>query len=120
MTISRARGAKAKADVLFSKIIRSRGCCEKCGETNYAQLQTAHVISRRYAHVRVDADNAFCLCAKDHAYFTDHPVEFGRFVEQTLGRDAYDRLVEKARLRTKVDWPAEVERLKAALALVES
>lgn len=112
MTVSRAKGAKAKADKYFSLIVRSRGRCEACGDTRYEQLQTAHIISRRYAHTRTNLDNAFCLCAKDHRYFTEYPFAFADFIVGALGRDAYDELHAKSLLRTKVDWSAEAARLQ--------
>lgn len=111
MTVSRARGDKAKCDVLFSKIVRARGACIACGESRYEQLQTAHIISRRYAHTRCDLDNAFCACASCHARWTANPVEFGRFVDTEIGSKYYDYLAVKAAKRTKVDWSLQRERL---------
>lgn len=108
--MSKARGDKAKCDVLFSQRIRSVGRCEKCGSV--LNLQCAHVISRRYAHVRTDERNAVCLCAKDHAYFTDHPVEFAAWIVPYLGADVYAELHAKSHLRTKFDWTAELARLR--------
>ena len=121
MTVSRARGAKAKADALFSKIVRARGACEKCGESNYSQLQTAHIISRGYNNTRVELDNAFCLCASDHRYFTSHPVAFAAFVIEKMGQAAYEdlhaRSLPSAR---KVDWEYEAARLKDIWAGIEA
>lgn len=118
MTVSRARGAKAKCDDLFRKIIRSHGVCENCGETRYAQLQTAHIISRRYSHTRCDIDNAFCLCAACHRRFTDYPASFGEFVREKIG-DGYWDLVAKSQRRSKVDWDAQLDTLKSMWALLE-
>lgn len=118
MPLKASKGAKKKADDLFSKIIRSRGHCQKCGGTR--DLQTAHIISRRYAHTRTDLDNAFCLDAKCHMHFTEWPLEFADFVEEKIGLPAYEALVVKSMQRTKVDWPAEVERLVPILAMIEA
>jgi hypothetical protein len=107
------RGAKKRADVLFSRLIRSRGRCEHCGGTE--NLQCAHIISRRFSATRVMSENALCLDAKCHHHFTDHPVEFGRWVISYIGEDAYDVILRKAMLPSKVDWAAEVERLKALI-----
>lgn len=109
MTIKASKGAKRKADVLFSRIVRSRGHCENCQSTH--NLQCAHIISRRYANTRTDLDNAFCLCATCHFRFTDWPLEFADFVEDRIGIATYNELVVKAGLIAKVDWQREVERL---------
>lgn len=118
MTVSRARGAKAKADRLFSLIVRSRGECRACGSTQ--NLQTMHIISRRYSHTRCDLDNAMCGCASCHRFFTDNPVLFGRFVTDEIGSELYDVLAERAARRTKVDWDAEVRRLSEIWKRVEA
>lgn len=118
MPLTAAKGAKKKADDLFSKIIRSRGYCEGCGSTK--NLQTAHIISRRYSATRTNLDNAFCACAACHRYWTDHPVEFAVFVQAALGDSRYQALYMTSQSRVKVDWDAEVERLKPLLAEVES
>lgn len=112
------RGPKGKADKLFSQVIRSRGGCENCGEQEYAKLQCAHVVSRRFNATRVDTDNAFCLCWTCHRRFTDWPLEFAEFVEKKMGRPAYLALRLKAEAGVKVNdayWLAECERLKALL-----
>lgn len=96
------KGAKAKADKYFSLIIRSRGACQCCGDTAY--LQCAHIISRRYSHTRCDPRNAFCLCAKCHHHFTDHPAEFGMFVTEQIGDEIYWEIARLSRLPGKVDW----------------
>lgn len=116
MTITAARGAKGKCDVLFSKIIRSKGYCEGCGSTQ--NLQTAHIVSRRYSATRCDLANAYCACATCHRRWTDWPVEFAEFIDRTIGRVAYDELHVKSLSRVKVDWEAELERLKPLYAAV--
>lgn len=120
MTVSRAKGSKAKCDRLFSLIIRSRGRCEHCGETRYPQLQTAHIISRRYSHTRCDLANAFCLCATCHRRFTDYPASFGEFVRESIGQLAYDDLVLKSQERTKVDWDDVLAELKLVWNKIEA
>ena len=72
-----------KADKLFSKLIRSRGKCEKCGNRHF--LQTAHIISRKYGNTRHDSDNALCLCAKCHRWAHDNPYAFGMWVKEYKG-----------------------------------
>jgi len=118
MTVSRAKGAKAKCDRLFSLIVRARGACENCGESRYAQLQTAHIISRRYSHTRCDLDNAYCLCAACHRAFTDHPVDFGAFVK--FKNTNYGVLIIRSQDQAKKDWDDELVRLTAIWADIEA
>lgn len=117
MKTSRPKGAKAKADRLFSQLIRSRGYCERCRELGYAQrgpLQTAHIISRRFSGTRTDEENAWCLCAGCHLDCTLFAGLHMAFVEMTIGEDAYWRLYHKAHdFQGKFDWTAEAERLAA-------
>lgn len=114
--VKRQKGDKAKADVLFSKIIRSTGRCLRCGSTE--NLQCAHIISRKYSATRTDLRNAYCLCAKDHFYFTNWPREFSRFVTEHTGSELYDELKLKAETVTKVKWDTELERLKEVASRV--
>lgn len=112
MAVSYGKGDKGKATKLHSRIVRSRGACEKCGERNFLLLQTAHIISRRYSATRTDETNAFCLCAACHRYYTDWPKEFSRFITDKIGTEKYEQLKAKAETVTKMAWSDEVERLK--------
>lgn len=109
MTIKRAKGAKAKADKFFSLIVRAHGECENCGSRN--QLQTAHIISRRYSAVRCDLANAFCLCAGCHRHFTDHPLDFTAFCYEQRSHEMLDALRDRAHFGGKVDWAEVADRL---------
>lgn len=109
------KGAKAKADKYFSLIVRSRGACESCGGT--ANLQTAHIISRRYSHTRCDERNAFCMDTKCHMYFTDHPVEFAEFVLHHC--PDYHALWKLSIQTGKVDWTVVAADLKARWDAIE-
>ncbi len=122
MSVVKARGAKGQADRLFSKLVRARGVCVGCGEREYSKLQTCHVVSRRYSMTRVDPANAVCGCWKCHRYWTDNPVEWSQFVENHLGLAEYLRLKQKAvnGVGAKVDWPAEVVRLRALVKQLEA
>lgn len=115
--MGKTKGDKLRADLLFSELIRSRGACEYCGKTY--NLQCAHIVSRRYIATRVDERNAMCLCAGCHMWFTNHPVEWGIFVIQYMGQPAYEALRLKAEAGAKVDWAAEVVRLKQRLTMGE-
>lgn len=105
--------AKNKATKLHSELVRARGFCECCGESDPTKLQCAHIISRRYAHTRTRLDNAFCLCAKCHFHFTEWPLEFHTFVVAKIGIDSYMELKSLAQQSGKVDWLVELERLRA-------
>ena len=105
--MKRYKGAKARADKLFSEIIRSIGFCENCGKEQW--LQCAHINSRRFNATRCDTRNAFCLCAGCHRYYTDFPREFSRFITTTWAADYYDMLFQTSRTATKVDWDERVE-----------
>lgn len=112
MAVKRYRGDKAKADRLFSEIIRSVGYCEAVGFDGRpcsSQLQTAHICSRRHSATRTDVRNAFCLCFAHHRWFTDHPVQFSRFIRQSWAKDYYDLVYGKSTQRVRVDWGERVD-----------
>lgn len=119
MTVSYGKGARGKATVLHSKIVRSRGACENCGKTY--QLECAHIVGRTLSWTRTDEANAYCLCSQCHARFTAWPVEFAEFIDRTIGREAYDALRAKAEsgVRRKFDWDAELARLTERWAQVQ-
>jgi hypothetical protein len=108
--VKSSHGYKKKADVLFSQLVRSVGHCLRCGTTQ--NLQCAHVISRRYSATRCDLRNAYCLCAKDHLYYTAWPREFSKFITEHTGSEVYDELKLKAETVTKVSWEEEYARLQ--------
>lgn len=78
------KAQRRRADALFSRRIRGRGVCEAQGFRFpcSGHLQCAHIVPRRYLAVRWDEANALCLCAAHHVFFTHHPVEFRRYVEE--------------------------------------
>ena len=104
------KGAKGRATKLHALIIRDLGYCESCGSSG--PLHCAHIISRKYSQTRTSSDNAFCLCASCHARYTDHPVEFGKFVTDMMGEEKYNELKLLSNLTDKVDWEVEANRLK--------
>jgi hypothetical protein len=115
------KGSKGKADRLLSLVVRSRGICAACGETDYSKLQCAHIVPRTFSATRTDETNCFALDWKCHRRFTDNPFEWVSFVERTIGRVEYERLMRKARdgVGTKVDWDAEVARLAEVWKSIE-
>lgn len=112
--VKRAKGKKAKADKLFSEVIRSVGKCEAKsfkGVECSAQLQTMHIISRKYNATRCDTRNAICGCAAHHRYFTDHPVEFAKFVKKSKVGKYYDTMWQRSRnssLGKQIDWDERI------------
>ena len=44
-------------------------------------------------------------------FFTGHPVEFAKFVDERVGRVRYEELWEEARTPTKMDWQQVYESL---------
>lgn len=116
MPVKRYKGDKAKADKLFSEIIRSRGYCEaerwdniKCS----SQLQTMHIITRKRSATRTDLRNAMCGCFAHHRYFTDYPRQFSRFITDTWAAEHYDLMYQRSIVPTKIDWAERVEFLSA-------
>lgn len=114
--------AKGEADRLFSLLVRKRGYCEAhARETGKyecrADLQCAHIISRRYLNVRWDTENALCLCAGHHAYFTHNPLEWEVWLAAKLLPRRLKLLREKAldRSLAKPDYASLIPRLRAQL-----
>lgn len=112
--VKRAKGKKAKADKLFSEVIRSVGYCEAQGFDNIKcskQLQTMHIVSRRYNATRCDTRNAMCGCAAHHRFYTDHPRQFSRFITQTWAQKYYDQMYQRSRdssLGKMIDWDERI------------
>lgn len=104
-----------KLDILFSKIVRSKGYCQICGKTD--SLQCAHVLSRRHMQTRWDFDNALCLCWNCHFNFAHKdPIGFARWYDKEFGADAYDKLKAKANKILPVDYEKILQQLQKVLA----
>ncbi len=109
MTQKKRRNYMKKADTAYGQWVRSRRVCESDRPTHAGHLQCAHIISRSYKTTRTDERNALCLCQGCHLYYTNHPLEWRRLIDdKTPG--LWDQLVEKALGYEKVDWKAEAER----------
>lgn len=77
----RSPNVTTKADVLFSRLVRERdGHCLRCG--SFAQLQAAHIWSRRYRATRWRFENCITLCSGCHMYFTLRPAEWAEWCEE--------------------------------------
>lgn len=111
MTVARRKGNPGKADMLFSRIVRSRGRCEYPGCDSPGPYDTAHIIGRRYSATRCDEANAICACRTHHQLIDTWDGEKRLLV----GDEMYDALRLKA--EAGIDgsssnfWAAEVERL---------
>lgn len=116
---SKQRGAPSKraCDMLFSRLVRSRGRCERCGSTQ--NLQCAHIISRRYVQTRCDPRNAWCLCTRCHFYVDGHFEAKAELVAQTIGTKTFEELQQQAYSNkgpTKLAfWKEKYEELKRLL-----
>lgn len=112
MSVARRTGDPGKADMLFSRLVRSRGACERCGKQG---TDTAHIVRRRYSATRCVEDNAWCLCRPCHVKVDGWPHEFMWLVERTIGVPRYQELVRQANdgpaLSSRLFWRGEVERL---------
>jgi len=120
---TKASTLKNRATDLHSRYVRARdGACVRCGATgDYAQLQCAHIVSRRCAATRTDERNAATLCAACHRRLTEYPHEHVGFFTGWLGSwDEYQQLLDKAEsgLHTTMRgpfWQEEIRRLSALL-----
>lgn len=106
---------KNKLDAIFSKVIRSLGHCEKCGETS--NLQCAHIYSRRFLNTRWDLENALCLCYKCHTWGHQRPLDFAKWVEEYIGGDIAGTLRERSKVLTRggFDYQGKYDELKEIL-----
>jgi len=120
MTVNRPKGDKGKCDVLHSRIVRSRGRCERCGETRYETLTTAHIVRRNWSATRCVEDGSWCLDWKCHRATEDDPAVFMALVDATIGRDRYQQLRVIARDGITGSsarfWAETLERLTARCA----
>ena len=95
-----------KYDALFSFLVRERANwkCEYCLRDfrhDPHSLHCSHVFGRRKQSVRCHPDNAMAHCIGCHRILGENPVEFARFVMETLGEQRYERLKVLANKPTK-------------------
>ena len=102
--------AKTQCDILFSKIIRAVGYCERCGRTG--RLECSHWIGRTASNTRTDLDNAFSMCHACHRWWHADPIRAAEWAISMRGQAVYDRLREAANEHSKMDWVAELGRLR--------
>jgi len=88
------------ADTAFSKAVRFRDKeCLKCGRED--TLQCCHIYGRRAKIVRWSFDNAICMCAGCHRYYTENPIAFNNWLMSFLGSGHMELLTEKTRSHLK-------------------
>ena len=115
--------AKKTCDLYFSKVVRARGVCERCGAP--PPHECAHVIRRWHVGdpdgigLRWNEDNAWCLCHDCHTTVDTDVLEYAELLVATIGVKKYDELiaVKNAPHRPwrERDWVAERARLLALL-----
>jgi 5-methylcytosine-specific restriction endonuclease McrA len=82
-----------KLDKICSLIIRAKGSCERCGNTQ--NLQCCHIFSRHFMNTRWALENLLCLCPDCHINFAHKsPILFAEFVKNKIGEEAYEQLKE--------------------------
>lgn len=92
------KGAKGRADRLWSELIRSRGMCERCGAVR-GQFDAAHIIRRARQGTRCDPLNGWCLCRRCHGIVDmdgNRNPEYLALVDRTIGVDGFTQLQQKA------------------------
>lgn len=104
---------KKRCDALFAAIVRAPGECIRCGSRE--NLQCAHIRSRRYNATRWSFDNAVCLCATCHYFFTVNPLRWEEWVVERFGARRWNALRKKA-LAGKALRPVEYRELQANLS----
>lgn len=92
------------ADKWFSDVVRKKAghVCESCGKVD-GRMECAHIYGRAAKSVRWSMDNAVCLCHYCHMKFTANPLEFTKWLEDTLGEGHMDMLREKWQVLMKTN-----------------
>lgn len=109
----RKRPPMQRCDALARAIVLARGVCEAKGTRWHpvcrGPLQWAHIQSRRYHWVRHLEENAMCLCAGAHMYFTHRPLAWIDFVGEARWL-ALKHLIDE-HSGEKIDWKAREKML---------
>ena len=92
------------ADKWFSDVVRKKAghVCEGCGKVE-GRMECAHIYGRSAKSVRWSLDNAVCLCHYCHMRFTANPLEFTKWLEETLGEGHMEMLREKWQVLMKTN-----------------
>lgn len=92
------------ADKWFSDVVRKKAghVCESCNKVE-GRMECAHIYGRAAKSVRWSMDNAVCLCHYCHMRFTANPLEFTKWLEETLGEGHMEMLREKWQVLMKTN-----------------
>ena len=92
------------ADKWFSDVVRKKAghVCESCNKVE-GRMECAHIYGRAAKSVRWSLDNAVCLCHYCHMRFTANPLEFTKWLEETLGEGHMEMLREKWQVLMKTN-----------------
>ena len=97
-------------DKVFSEYIRTRDnwTCQRCQkyynpeESNKRMgLHCSHYYGRGKWSVRFDPDNAVALCYGCHRYLGSNPADHLDFIKKRLGKEKFDRLIERKNMIAK-------------------
>lgn len=102
-----------KLDILFSKIVRFYGECERCGTKK--NLQCAHIYSRRFVNTRWEPGNAVCLCAGCHHWAHQRPLDFAEWIEEYIGGDIIEEIKRESKVLTRgaFDYEGKLKELQS-------
>lgn len=107
-----------KADVLFSKYVRTRDnwTCQRCGR-GYVEgdrgLQCSHYFGRRMESVRFDPENCDSLCFGCHRIWEKEDREaYREFKMHQLGKKGFEALTVRARTLVKRNRKKAYEEVK--------
>lgn len=82
-------------DALFSRLVRQKGACQKCG--GKLGLQAHHAFGRKNLSVRWSMLNLVCLCYPCHIFWAHRDVlGFATWYENRLGKENYEYLKKTA------------------------
>lgn len=92
------KGAKLKADRIFSLFIRKRdnGVCYTCGKVGeIKEMQCGHYISRNYLSTRFDEQNCHCQCVGCNVFKKGNYTVYAVNLEKQYGNGILQELEHK-------------------------
>lgn len=103
-----------QCDVIFARLVRSRGVCQIKTDTDCnGYLQCCHGFGRGYKPVRCEFWNAFCGCARHHQWWTAHPLQWDDWMKEQWGEALYLSRRLTAVKGDLPDWRERLVELKA-------
>lgn len=94
-----------KLDRIFSKYTRLKDAdetgtvaCVTCGKLfHWKEVHAGHWIKRQYQSVRFDPRNCHAQCVSDNLYHGGKQDEYGKYILDRYGLDAFNDLLAKKR-----------------------